>query len=609
MLYNNTPLWWDSYTSLTKFYDLTLPALPSELTFSRASAAYQYDSTGTLVWAPMNLALYSGTFSSGYTNVASTKGTSAVLAPDGVSTLVTLTDTTANSRHIIYNLTLSVTSVYTWSIYLKAGTARYAQVQLSLPSSTYGVVFDLLGGTATDTKSSGSPTNTGYSIQALANGIYRCSVQINSASAGQNLYGIVALSNSATPSYDANNNPTYTGSGTNAIYIWGAQLEYTSYNSPQTYNPTTSAAYYGPRLQDYNPSTLAVNGLAIEAGMTNLLSNSNSMSNATYWTQSNTTTTSSGTGPNGIANSANFVVPSTSSAIHRLAVVGLTISNSTKYVSSVYAKAGGYRYLYFNGGAGVNQGQVCFDLQTGTIAATSTGTGTIQKLPNGWYRCSVAGTSSSTSYSCFFQVNDTGVASDRTFAGDGTSGIYLYGAQLEVDIIASSYIPTSSATVTRAADQLKNTSISSWYNATNGTFIVKALYAGANNHYPTYGTFSDGTTANFMSMTNLPTGAPYGQTSISSTQLTSGYAASASPLSSITVGTSYISGNFNFSYNGTLYNGATGYNGSGVPSGINTLWLGAGGAGATVFQGWLKSFAYYNTNLTTTQLNTLTGQY
>jgi hypothetical protein len=265
--------------------------------------------------------------------------------------------------------------------------------------------------------------------------------------------------------------------------------------------------------------------------------------------------------------------------------------------------------LYFNGAAGVNQGAVCFDLQAGTVAATSTGTGTIQALQNGWYRCSVAATSSGTSYVCYFQVNDTAVASDRTFAGDGTSGIYLYGAQLETDYPATSYIPTIAGTVTRAADQLKNTSISGWYNATQGTLIAKAIYVGANNHYPTYVTFSDGTTANYISMTDNPGGSPYGQTSIAFTQLTSGYGSTITSQKSVAVGTSYVSGNFNFSYNGALYNGGTGYNGSGVPSGINTLWLGAGGAGGTVFMGWLRSFSYYNQALSISQLNILTGSF
>jgi hypothetical protein len=59
------------------------------------------------------------------------------------------------------------------------------------------------------------------------------------------------------------------------------------------------------------------------------------------------------------------------------------------------------------------------------------------------------------------------------YAGDGTSGAYIWGAQVEAGAFATSYIPTTTLAVTRNADvaSMTGTNFSSWYNATQGTFV------------------------------------------------------------------------------------------------------------------------------------------
>jgi hypothetical protein len=66
-----------------------------------------------------------------------------------------------------------------------------------------------------------------------------------------------------------------------------------------------------------------------------------------------------------------------------------------------------------------------------------------------------------------------------SFAGDGTSGIYLWGAQLEAGAYPTSYIPTTTATVTRNADVISKTGISDLIGSTEGTIFCQ-LQALAN---------------------------------------------------------------------------------------------------------------------------------
>jgi hypothetical protein len=89
---------------------------------------------------------------------------------------------------------------------------------------------------------------------------------------------------------------------------------------------------------------------------------------------------------------------------------------------------------------------------------------------------------------------------NRVYTGDGTSGLYIWGAQLEAGAFPTSYIPTTSATVTRAADNasMVGSNFSSWYNQSEGTIFASAdrIYTG-NFVGDTYiANLSDGTNSN-----------------------------------------------------------------------------------------------------------------
>ena len=116
----------------------------------------------------------------------------------------------------------------------------------------------------------------------------------------------------------------------------------------------------------------------------------------------------------------------------------------------------------------------CFDLGTGTIAGSNGAVGSIVPVGGGWYRCICA-----SSIAIFYQVINIASTALMQYLGFVLSIpvviLYLFwGAQAETGAVATSYIPTTSAAVTRAADVavMTGTNFSSWWNAIEGTFVL-----------------------------------------------------------------------------------------------------------------------------------------
>jgi hypothetical protein len=99
---------------------------------------------------------------------------------------------------------------------------------------------------------------------------------------------------------------------------------------------------------------------------------------------------------------------------------------------------------------------------------------------NGWYRCTVSRTALASS-GAYWQINMATADNSINFTGDGYSGVYIWGAQLEAGSFATSYIPTVASQVTRSLDLaiMTGTNFSSWYRADEGT-----LYAQASSNAP-----------------------------------------------------------------------------------------------------------------------------
>jgi hypothetical protein len=168
----------------------------------------------------------------------------------------------------------------------------------------------------------------------------------------------------------------------------------------------------------------------------NLLTYSEQFDNAA-WTKTNLITTGTppwvnvAVAPDGTT-TADFAVPNTTSGQHFVSV-GSIAPATTQVVLSVYAKRNGYDFLGFEvGSVGANR----FDLNAGTVLGVGWDSGvpiapaTITSVGNGWYRCSMTVTTTAAA-TIYIGVWSTS-SSTANYAGDGTSGIYLWGAQLIV---------------------------------------------------------------------------------------------------------------------------------------------------------------------------------
>ena len=155
------------------------------------------------------------------------------------------------------------------------------------------------------------------------------------------------------------------------------------------------------------------------------------------------------TSPEGILNSAS-IIADTSNGSH-FAYKDFSLTSGTTYTISIYAKKNGTnRNLKFNsGGVGWSSGfNVDFDLTAGTATG-----GTIEPIGNDWYRCSVTGTTNATT--CRLIMYPL-LGNATSYQGDGTSGVFLYGFQIEQGSYPTSYIPTYGVSQTRAEDSIEN---------------------------------------------------------------------------------------------------------------------------------------------------------
>lgn len=452
------------------------------------------NTSGIFIWGAQ---LVQGSTAGDYTQTTSAAAPTRYLNWDGTLTGRKLVEDTAiSSTHLL--LTTTDTTVvagtrYTSSIYARAAERSWVAVQEG-QGTTATAYFNLTSGVVGTVSGTGSPT---ASIQSVGGGWYRCTISWSAIGVAARLRAYMATGDGVA---------IYTGDGTSGIYVSDFQLSNSASVDPYVYNPqaaAASAAYYGPRF-DYDPVTLAPRGLLIEEQRTNLLTYSEQFDNAA-WTNGNSSVTANATtSPDG-ATTADKLVENTANSEHLVFVSGVGTGQKTV---SVYLKAAERTraYIYF---FNATDGAVStfFDLSAGTVTS---GAGTITSVGNGWYRCTLTRTATANDAVYIGSAITSGATA---YTGNGTSGIFIWGAQLEAGSFATSYIPTVASQVTRNADSasMLGDNFYTWYNPNQGTTCVETSSIGANSvQFPGVLRFWSGSNNNRFGVYGKPNGAGYG---------------------------------------------------------------------------------------------------
>jgi hypothetical protein len=401
-------------------------------------------------------------------------------------------------------------------------------------------------------------------------------------------------------------------SGFVSVDAWGAQLEQRSAVTAYTVTTTQAITNYIPVLQtaasgvarfDNNPTTGESLGLLIEESRSNLATYSSDLSNAAWSKVQTTVTSDTVVAPDGTLTGDKLVESTATSAHYAISASFISVTSGTAYTISLYAKASGRNFLLVEMNSAALGAFAYFDLANGVVGTTggSPSSTSITSVGNGWYRLTISKTATSTANSLItiYTASADNVAS---YAGNGFSGVFLWGIQYEAGAFATSYIPTVASQVTRAADaaSMTGTNFSTWYNAGEGTMYAEAIApnasasvgivelsnsASASSNYITV--YRQAATWRYRTSTANLNLSPQ-LTEGSFNKMAFGYSATSYPIS------------FN---NLAVQTNTT----TGLISGVNQLLIGFDSITATSLSGTIKKLAYYPLRVTNTQLQALTS--
>ena len=237
----------------------------------------------------------------------------------------------------------------------------------------------------------------------------------------------------------------------------------------------TTAAINGPRFDHvYNGVSWVSKGLLIEEARTNSLTYSEDITNAIYVKSGVSISSNAAIAPDGTT-TADLIYPTTSTT----SVYYNSYPGTSQYTASVFAKASGKSCFAFYHNDGANLG-ASFNLANGTVSNVFSGnSASIRNFGNGWYRCTI--TSSTTASYLLWQIFlQDSQGTSFTVTPNGTDGVLFWGAQRELGSFPTSYIPTTTAAVTRSADvcQITGTDFSGFWNASEGSVVAEYDYQG-----------------------------------------------------------------------------------------------------------------------------------
>ena len=363
-----------------------------------------------------------------------------------------------------------------------------------------------------------------------------------------------------------------------------------------------TAAINEPRF-DHDPTSIESLGLLIEETRTNIFTRSEEMGNA-VWVPNATlaaVTSNTAVAPDGATTADTFYELAANGAHTLSRTSNITVTANTVYCWSVFLKPNGrttvdllMRNAAFTDGFTLPSVTLTGDGSVGTPTITGSGVVSgsgIDAYPNGWYRAWISGTidAVSTVMANFLYLRNV----STSYLGDGSSGVYVWGQQLEQGAFPTSYIPTVASAVARSADlaSMTGTNFSSWYNSLEGTIVSDSSFSGILTAQIAV-VISDNTSNNYISIQTNPSTATTSRANIVTggvTQAALGFASSFVADVNNKLALSYKLNDFAFSVDGQTVNTDT----SGTLPTVSRMYLFASQAGGTVYSGHLASLYFY----------------
>ena len=408
------------------------------------------------------------------------------LAPDGTNTADKLTGDGTGTSYVYDALNFTYPQKYTISIFVKSINVTTFSIQ-KFAGGTGVAFFDLSTGTI-----SSAPTGTMSNpiIESLSNGWFRCSVEHIPTTTGSQNYGFGMQD--------------YNG---DQFYIWGAMVSegaLSDYIKTEGTTETKTVETFTdvPRLDWLNSNCPS---LLLEPQRTNLQVYSEQFDNAAWGKSNSTIEANTIISPNGEL-SADKLVDTTTSAAKYIQDVASGLSTSSKATFSIFLKQSELSQVELlcaqNFSPFTNWARCRFDVSTLSDLGTTIGDFAYEDFGNGWVRLGITGTPTSTSAIIRVTLSKDGT---NGYAGTGTEGIYIFGAQVEQGDYASSYIKTEASTVTRLKDDchLLNHTLFTDYPFTvyakakieDVGNTIFSIYGGASNKYLAFLLPSSGVTA------------------------------------------------------------------------------------------------------------------
>ena len=187
----------------------------------------------------------------------------------------------------------------------------------------------------------------------------------------------------------------------------------------------------------------------LKGGGSNLFTYSQDFTQA-IWTKTDATVASNvATAPDGTL-TANTLTEGSATSSHSLSKsIDFSFPIGGYFAFSAFVKANGRTQVRLATAHGAGGGSIYVDFDLVGVTATPTGTnvtGSIVDVGNGYYRCIMSGQdNNSGNRPATISLLSGGTLS---YAGDGTSGVFLWGAQIEESKTVGNYIATESTAIT-----------------------------------------------------------------------------------------------------------------------------------------------------------------